>query len=203
VGAATIGGLLVYAGFRGVSPLDAVREISSGSPSPVQANPTAIPEITGSAGTGFGGGSAFAGSGKRAAVVAAARSFSGDTYSQARRRQPGYSDCSSFVGKALRKAGIKPPGSDWPVVSNFWVSGQWRTIPASQVQAGDIALTRHHMVIMTGKGQGIGQQRPGVNVREGSIRTLFASTSVTYKTCTAYTSAVTGGGGGGGGGSSW
>jgi cell wall-associated NlpC family hydrolase len=207
VGTATIGGLIVYAGFRGISPLQALRDISSGAPPPVEANPTTIPTPTTPAGAGTGQGnvSSFAGGAQRQAVVAAARSFAGDKYSQAKRRQPGFSDCSSFVGKALRKAGIKPPGSDWPVVSNFWVSGQWKTIPASQVQAGDIALNRHHMVIMTSKTQGIGQQRPGRNVQTGNMGWLFGSAGHSYKTWTGYakTGSTSGGGGGGGGTTGW
>jgi cell wall-associated NlpC family hydrolase len=123
--------------------------------------------------------------GQRAAVVAAAHSYSGDKYSQLRRTQPGYSDCSSFVAKALKKAGIKPPGP-WPTTYGFLASKDWLTIPASQVQAGDIAVTAGHMVLMTGPGQGIGQQRPGVNVRTGSIRTLFGSMHPIYKTYRGY-----------------
>ena len=155
-------------------------------------------------GTGQGNVDAFAGTGKRAEVVAAAKSFAGDKYSQAKRWQHGFSDCSSFVGKALKKAGIKPPGIS--VVTSYRISKHWKLIGASQVQPGDIAYTFHHMVLMTGKGHGIGQQRPGVNVRSGSLRTLFGSDYprfVRFKTFDGYPKPGAGGGGGGGSTRSW
>jgi hypothetical protein len=148
------------------------------------------------AGTGQGNADAFAASGVRGKVVAAAQSYRNDRYSQARRWQAGWSDCSSFVGKALKKAGIKPPGSSQ--VHSYWMSKQWPKIPASQVQAGDIAHTLGHMVLMTGKTSGIGQQRPGVNVKSGSINSLFGTTHVTYRTYSGYPKGSGGGGGGGG-----
>jgi len=141
----------------------------------------------GGAGTG-----ATTASGLRGAVVAGASANSGDTYSQARRTQPGYSDCSSFVDKALHSAGIKPPGATWANTTNFRLAGDWRTIPASQAQPGDIAVSVGHMVLVTGAGgsSAIGQERTGVNVRTGSVASLFGSgTKYVYRTYRGYSSA--------------
>jgi cell wall-associated NlpC family hydrolase len=142
--------------------------------------------------------------GKRGAVVAAAQSLRGDKYSQTKRWANGFSDCSSFVGKALKKAGIKPPGIS--VVTSYRVSKDWKTIPKSQIQPGDIALTLSHMAIVLGPNSGIGQQRPGRNVVTGSFSNLFTGTvgKLTFKTYSGYAnvSGPKSGGGGGGGGSS-
>ena len=143
--------------------------------------------------------------GRRAAVISAAQGLRNDKYSQTRRWQNGFSDCSSFVGKALKKAGIKPPGSSQ--VHSYRLSSDWQTIPASQVQPGDIALNISHMVLCLGGGRMIGQQNSRRNVQESSnVHDLFAGTvgRVIYKTYKGYAnvSGPKSGGGGGGGGSS-
>lgn len=199
VAIAALGGVLVYAGFRGVSPLQALRDISNGEPPAVESKPY-VP--TASAGAS---GRSGLGDSRRSAVVSAAQSYRGDRYSQARRTQPGYSDCSSFVSKALVDAGIDPPGSKWANTTNYRLSGQWRTIPASQAQPGDIAISIGHMVLVTaaGGGQAIGQQNSRTNVREGSTASLFSRKFI-YRTWSGYTkSAGSGSGSGGGGGGSW
>jgi len=190
VSVATLGAVLIYAGFRGVSPIQALRDVAGGHPAPVVGTPTSITSsTTGGGGAGTG---ATTASGLRGAVVAGASANSGDTYSQARRTQPGYSDCSSFVDKALHSAGIKPPGATWANTTNFRLAGDWRTIPASQAQPGDIAVSVGHMVLVTGAGgsSAIGQERTGVNVRTGSVASLFGSgTKYVYRTYRGYSSA--------------
>lgn len=201
VAVASLGGVLVYAGFRGVSPLQALRDVTSGSPPPVVGNPTDVPAP---ATAGSSGQSGF-GDGKRATVVAAAQKYAGDQYSQAKRTQPGYSDCSSFVDKALKDAGIKPPYSAWANTANYRMSPEWKTIPASQAQPGDIAISAGHMVLVTGAGgtSAIGQQNSKTDVRTGVVGNLF-SVPYVYKTYTGYTKTPgTGQGSGGGGGGSW
>lgn len=200
VAVTTVGAALVYAGFRGVSPLQVFKEVSSGSLPPVAGKPTqdAVPGVTPPP-SGFG-------DARRSAVVAAAQKYTADLYSQAKRTQPGYSDCSSFVDKALKDAGIAPPRDPWANTAMFRISPDWRTIPASQVQPGDIAISAAHMVLITAAGgtAGIGQQRPSVNVRTGNMATLFGSQSYVFKTWTGYsTTPAAGNGGGGGGGGSW
>lgn len=180
IGVTTVGAVLVYAGFRGVSPLQVFKEVSGGKLQPVTGKPTqdVVP----------GASSSESGNPRRAAVVTAAQKYTGDTYSQAKRTQPGYSDCSSFVDKALRDAGIAPPMNQWANTALYRISPEWKTIPASQAQPGDIAISAAHMVLITSAGgtSGLGQQRPNVNVRAGDMRTLFGSQSYVFKTWTGY-----------------
>jgi hypothetical protein len=202
VAVASVGVVLVYAGFRNVSLVQALRDLTSGKPPAVQGKSTDV-----TTGPGGGGGTASGfGDARRTTVVSAANKYTGDVYSQAKRTQPGFSDCSSFVDKALKDAGIQPPFSPWANTSNFRMSPEWKTIPAAQAQPGDIGLSAAHMVLITAAGgaTGIGQQRPGVNVKTGTMATLFGSQSFVYKTWTGYsTTPAAAGGGGGGGAGSW
>lgn len=187
VAVASVGGVLVYAGFRGVSPIQALRDVSSGNPPPVTSKPLGAPDTSITHG----------GDGQRASVVAAAQKYVGDSYNQARRRQAGYSDCSSFVDKALKDAGIDPPFNEWANTANYRMSPQWKTIQKNAALPGDIAISAGHMVLVTGQGgsSAIGQQRPGVNVKTGSVSSLFGKgTNYVYKTYTGYPAATGGGG---------
>lgn len=197
----TAGAVFAYAGFRGVSPLQALREIAGGKPAPVVGKPAQIVASGGGGGTASG-----LGDSRRSTVVAAAQKYAGDHYSQAKRTQAGYSDCSSFVDKALRDAGIKPPSTQWANTALYRLSPEWRTIPANEAQPGDIAISAAHMVLITAAGgtSGIGQQNTRDNVKTGSMATLFGSQSYVFKTWTGYAAGGTvSGGGGGGGAGSW
>jgi hypothetical protein len=177
VAVATLGAVLVYAGFRGVSPLQALRDAAGGKPPPVQGNPVnpITPVIPSNADVNTARG---------VKIVANAQKYAGDIYSQAKRRQPGFSDCSSFVDKALRDSGIEPPFDPWANTANYRISPEWKTIPADQALPGDIAVGPGHMVLVTAAGGtgAIGQQRTGVNVKTGTVAALFGSQSYVYKT---------------------
>jgi cell wall-associated NlpC family hydrolase len=174
VSVATLGAVLVYAGLRGVNPAQALRDVAGGKPPPVVGTPTTIAP-SGADLVPAGGGSVTA-SGLRGKVVSAAQSYSGDVYSQPKRRQAGYSDCSAFVDKALRSAGIAPPGDPWANTANYRLAGNWTTIPLSATQPGDIVVNSHHMILITGAGgsSAIGQQKTGVNVRTGPASSLIS-----------------------------
>lgn len=186
IGVITGGAVLVYAGFRGVSPLQVFKEVSGGKLAPVKGTPTTDPVVA----AGGVGNIVLntAGDVQRSMVVSAAGKYTGDTYSQVKRTQPGFSDCSSFVDKALKDAGIKPPFNDWANTALFRTSPEWKTIPASQVLPGDIAISAAHMVLITAAGgaTGVGQERPNVNVRSGSMASLFGTQQYVYKTWTGY-----------------
>jgi hypothetical protein len=179
---ATVGGVLIYAGFRGVNPLQAMRDIGGGKPPAVSSQSTVL--------DGFGSavGDALGGVGKQLAglsyVVSAAQRYTGDKYSQPRRQQAGYSDCSSFVDKALKDCGISPPFDAWASTANYRMSPDWKTIQVSESRPGDIAISSHHMVLVTAAGgtAAIGQQNPRVNVRTGSVANLMGSQLYVYKT---------------------
>ncbi|WP_267716782.1 hypothetical protein [Streptomyces sp. CoH17] len=107
-------------------------------------------------------------------LVEAVMTFSADTYSQGRRWDEGYSDCSSIVGKALKLMKIKPPGGS--VTTDYMNSKDWKQIRPSQIGAGDIAVNAAHMIVVTGPDAGIGQQRPGRNVQQDTIENLMMGT---------------------------
>lgn len=185
VGVLTVGTLLVYAGFRGVSPLQALRDVSSGKPPPVSSSGAGL--TTGTVATS---GDAMSSSQSAAldpqgtkfgkAVATAASGFQTDKYSQSpiQRVGNGYSDCSSFAAKAFRAAGVTSIKSYWTTLS-FRTSPQFKTIKTSEAAAGDIIITPlkslsgAHMAVVTAPGQAIGQQNSRTNVTTGSFDTIM------------------------------
>lgn len=159
---AMMGGLLAYAGFRGVNPVEALRDVASGHPEGIL--PT-------SAGLGVTRRWRRIGEGTTDGLVEAARANAGDKYSQAKRWQTGFSDCSSFVGKALKAAGITPPGAS--TTASYLTSPRFTKISRGDAQAGDLAVTTSHMAILTGPETGIGQQNSKRNVVEGPIEDVM------------------------------
>lgn len=106
-------------------------------------------------------------------LVEACLKNSQDTYSQARRWQNGYSDCSSWIGKGMKRLGKNPGGS---TTLTFLASSDWSTISRDKIGAGDIAVNTSHCVVVTGKQGAVGQQRPGRNVQLGTIDDLMSGT---------------------------
>lgn len=115
----------------------------------------------------------MAGKGPWPELVEACLKNSQDQYSQARRWQAGYSDCSSWIGKGMKLLGKNPGGS---TTLTFLSSPDWATIPRSQIGAGDIAVNTAHCVVVTGSSGAVGQQRPGRNVQLGTIDDLMSGT---------------------------
>lgn len=106
-------------------------------------------------------------------LLEACLSNSGDKYSQAKRWQNGYSDCSSWIGKGMKKLGKNPGGS---TTLTFLSSRDWVTIPTSQRGTGDIAVNSAHCVVISGAKGAVGQQRPGRNVQVGTLSDLMSGT---------------------------
>jgi cell wall-associated NlpC family hydrolase len=189
VALATAGGVLVYAALKGQSPLDALREIASGHPSAVAANTPAAASGTGDIAGALG--ATLLGFGP--ALVTAAMGHASERYSQARRWQDGYSDCSSFVGKSLKDIGIAPPGAS--TTGDYLV---WRAlvkVPAAHAVAGDLLVNSAHMSVVTAPGMAIGQQNPSRNVAQGPFSSIMAGTGpylcLRYAAAAAATSAGT------------
>lgn len=189
LGVISVGGLLIYAGFMGVNPIQALALVASGHPTSPTSKPADIaadvterestePEATGGENV----------SGLRGAVVSASGKYVNDKYSQAKRTQAGWSDCSSFVDKCLKDAGIAPPQSPWASTANYRASGAWKNIAKSAAQPGDIAISSHHMILITqgGGNFGIGQETEGVNVKTGTPAQLFGKQTYVFKTWTGY-----------------
>jgi cell wall-associated NlpC family hydrolase len=171
---ASAGALLIYAGLKDVNPLYALRAVASG-------NPDAIANINGSrskATTNGGGNSILVGPGFPQ-LLQSAQQFKGDQYSQARRWEPGYSDCSSFVGKAFKAEGIKPPGASTCVEYLAW--GALKKIPQDNllktiVGPGDLLISTSHMAIVVDDNLAMGQQNRRENVRVDTWKNIMAGT---------------------------
>lgn len=181
------GGVLIYAGFTNRNPLEALRDVSTGKPTPVRnesgIDPASFASTSGV--SGYGGGiadisyaDAVPGEGLPTLPKAAERN-AGDRYSQPNRWANGYSDCSSFVGKALKLIGIKPPPGS--TTGSYLASRQWKRIPSSAVKAGDLAVALNHMIICYGGGYAIGQQNRRVHVERGKVSELmYGNTPFVY-----------------------
>lgn len=171
VAVAAGGGVLAYAGFKGLTPIAALKEISGKSgPSAVSNVGTVLATATVTDGVGAGVAAANAAAG--GGIAAAASPYMKDKYSQTKRRQTGYSDCSSFVYKIMRDVGT-PPTVAWSNTTNYHIDPKLKTIPVSQAAAGDLALSAGHVMILTGGGgansPALGQQNTRENVVAGTL----------------------------------
>lgn len=182
VGVLTVGALLAYAGFRGISPLQALRDVSSGKPPAVPSTNAGL-VVGDSAGQGGSAQSSAVspqGTAFGKAVANAASGFRSDKYSQGamQRIGTGYSDCSSFAAKSFRAAGVTSIQSYWTTLS-FRTSSKFKVIKTSDASAGDIIITPFatlsgaHMAVVTAPGQAIGQQNSRSNVQTGSFETIM------------------------------
>jgi hypothetical protein len=167
VAVATVGSLLVYAGIRGVSPVQALRDISSGKPPAISKEGTSQGDsaILGEVNTNVAIGA------EASVLVSALQNFASDKYSQASRWAPGYSDCSSFIGKGLTALGIKYPGNS--TTGSYLTWSALTTIPKSQIEAGDLLCSPAHIACATGPTTAIGQQNPSRNVQTGTISNIM------------------------------
>lgn len=172
VGVATLGGLLIYAGMTKQSLPAALRSISTGRPTPV------VSRVLTAESTGAGAvtqASAVTGTGSGlTSLPQACYLFRGDRYSQANRWADGYSDCSSFAGKALKAIGVTPPGASTTL--SYLASPQWKSIPVAQAGAGDLLVNATHMVVVINPTTAIGQENPARNVQIGSFADLMDGT---------------------------
>lgn len=171
------GVVLTYAGFRGVNPLAALRDVAGGKPPPIPEGHSDLD--TGIAASGVGaaiaGASVYAGASPYGpALVAAAMKHAGERYSQTRRWQAGYSDCSSFVGKSLRDIGITPPPLS--LAASYVTWNKLARVDRKNVSVGDLVANTSHIIISTGGGQAIGQQNSNQNVQRGTIESLMWGT---------------------------
>lgn len=175
VALATAGGVLLYAGFQGQNPVEALKDITSGKTKALEPGTVSFVNDPTSLGQGggivpamwTGGGSSDIGN----RIAAAAMTHRNEKYSQARRWQAGYSDCSSFVGKSLKDVGITPPGSS--VTGSYLVWSKLKTIPKSGIQAGDLLCASGHIAIALSPITAIGQQNGRQDVKVGSIETVM------------------------------
>lgn len=179
VGMAGAASLLIYAGFKGTDPLTALRTVATGRPVGLAAQTAAHQALYEGLGTADAGGSSGGVaqtslgtiSGPHPEFVTAAGHHANEIYSQARRWQDGYSDCSSFAGKVLKDCGITPPGAS--VTTSYLAWRALKPISRDQVGAGDFLVSSGHMAIAINNSTAIGQQNARVNVQIGPISSIM------------------------------
>lgn len=174
VALATAGGVLLYAGFQGLNPVEALKDISQGKTKTLEPSSVSFTNDP----TSLGGGvvpAAWTGDvssgGLGARIAGAAMTHRGEKYSQTQRWANGYSDCSSFVGKSLKDAGITPPGGS--VTGSYLVWGKLRTVPKSSIQTGDLLCGASHIAIALSPTHAIGQQNRRQNVKTDTIENIM------------------------------
>lgn len=178
VAAVSVGALLIYAGLNKTNPLAALKEIASGSPRAVSTESTSTASTSLSGGSGPSSTPSKGSGGLSGLAAVAYNKYSGDQYSQAKRGQSGYSDCSSFVSKAIR---AYVPGFPLMVTGGFLFNPDWVTVGDKNARPGDVAVNGSHMVIVGGRNSsgalvGVGQQRPGRDVQVDTIKNLMTGT---------------------------
>lgn len=167
------GALLIYAGVRGVTPVTALREVAAGQTEPIG---SVAARLDDSVGGGISYASASSGpapAGTHPEIADASSRYRADRYSQMKRAQPGWSDCSSFAAKCMRAAGIN--------VGNLTTTGfmAWsglQRIPKGQIARGDLLINAVHMAIALDGATAIGQQNPRRNVASGSFDSIMMNT---------------------------
>lgn len=175
VALATAGGVLLYAGFQGLDPLQALKDITSGKTKALAGSQVSYTQDL----SGVGGGSGLVSvstsggisGGVHPEIAAAAMRHRDEKYDQRRRWQTGYSDCSSFVGKALKDAGYTPPSGS--VTASYLTWRKLKTIGRSEIGAGDILCSSGHVAIALSPTTAIGQQNGRQNVRVDSINAIM------------------------------
>lgn len=174
---AAAGGVLVYAGFKGVTPLQALKAVAGGKVTPVSKTGASLTYNA----YKVGADDFTVGDGDNPEFVDAAKLFMNDKYTQSpKRNSKGYSDCSSFCAKSMEVTGV--PGTK--VAGNYRTTGTfmaWKYMRKTlSPGAGDFAINVHHMVMLTGGDNAIGQQNSTANVKTGTIAELMANAG-TYK----------------------
>lgn len=178
IGVATAGLLLTYAGFRGASPKDVLKDLSTGNAPGVNRQATytgGVGSVAGSVAGNAAGQMANA-SANSSALVSALVRYKNDEYSQALRSQVGYSDCSSFVGKGLRDIGVKVPGG-LPITTFYLVWTGLTTINKTDIKPGDLLCAPSHMAVAIGNGMAVGQQNTSEDVNVDTIANIMYGTT--------------------------
>jgi cell wall-associated NlpC family hydrolase len=168
VGMATAGGLLVYAGLRDVTPLDALRDIASGRVTGVSrsSSPTAVALAQQSGGPGSQAPSVI---GAGASLVAAARRYVGGRYRSGGTDPATGLDCSGLVQRSFRDIGV--PGCPRTSGQQLVWAALTRVPRQRDAQPGDLVFWTGHVAIATAPGATtvVGALNSRVGVREGPI----------------------------------
>lgn len=147
------GGVLLYAALQGMSPLEALKELTSGkTPKAVEAKKSSL---TGASQVSSGGAS-----GSSSALVKSAEKYLGVPYLLGGTSARGM-DCSGLVVLAFQDAyGVTPPRTTYG--QEPW--GQLRNVGRSDLSPGDLVFWPGHVAIYAGSGRVIHAPRPGRSV---------------------------------------
>ncbi len=167
------GALLIYAGVRGVNPATALREVAAGQTEPIGSVAVRLDDSVSGGLSYASSSSGTAAAGTHPEIADASSRYRTDKYSQVKRAQAGYSDCSSFAAKCMRAAGIN--------VGNLTTYGflAWsglRRIDKAEIARGDLLINHTHMAIALDGSTAIGQQNPRRNVATGSFAAIMMNT---------------------------
>lgn len=197
VGAATLGGLLIYAGVQDLSLLETLRTMTSGRL--LKGEPKEEGAGTTAARAALAGGAASAGSGGVVQAVTggafpqlatAALKYKGVPYKWGGTTPSGF-DCSGLVQYAYGQLGISAPRTTGP--QQLW--SKHKTISASDAGAGDLVFWPGHVAIVVAPGTVVHAPGTGKLVRTEAVATAGPrGTSPTYK---RYVGAKPGGSGSG------
>jgi cell wall-associated NlpC family hydrolase len=164
VALATAGGLLVYAGLRGQSPLESLRGVMTGKVAPIPAGKP-VTLSGGDWGGGDFGGTAPAASGTVARAAQIAVQQVGKPYRWAT-TGPNTFDCSGLIVYSYRQAGIPLPRY-WS--GAFLTSTSFRKIKREEVTAGDVCWKPGHVALATSNNAIVEAPRTGIPVRTRAL----------------------------------
>lgn len=161
---AAAGGVLIYAALQDMTPIDALRELTSGKrPRPVEERSSNLKggvdpaSYLGGGGGGGGGGSS--------ALVAAAEKYLGVPYRWGGVSSSGV-DCSGLVVLAFKDAyGVKAPRTTY--AQEVW--SQLTKVSRADLQPGDLVFWPGHVAIYVGNGQVIHAPGTGKKVKYAPI----------------------------------
>jgi cell wall-associated NlpC family hydrolase len=159
----------MWSGLRGASITGSLRDLIGGKKPAAGTDP-----ITG---TSPAGGTGTGGSASGSAIAQDAMRYEGCKYSYGAANPPVSTDCSGLVNAVIgRDLGMAIPGYASGKYSGHGpVTGQWFawngciTVPASEMQAGDLVCWLSHMGIVTTPGQCISALNPQLGTLVQSI----------------------------------
>lgn len=159
------GALLIYAGLKGQSPIDALREVLTGQPGPIPAGkPVTFAGGSGDWGSGTLGG-VITGASSAAPAVNVAMAQLGKPYLWGG-TGPDRFDCSGLIYYSYVKAGIgSPPRVSW----GYPTSPKFRQVARGEVGAGDVLWKPGHVALAVNNSELVEAPHTGAVVRTGPI----------------------------------